>query len=806
MIIHSDVSSTDTNLIIAIDRACTQIPPLWPLESSVAVNPFLGQGAQGLASVAAQLGRIHSVGLFMPRAWYQEKISSGFITDADLSEALASSLHKEKPASLAELKLLARQPSELAKPYPTIAALASQHTGRDWSDLIEDRFGLWAGGLFDRGQATWTATSQHGVWKSWRSWAAYDLTPEIRGLKGFASFADNLPDTAIEALKRSTKRLGLSDSAMESYFHQLLLSLGGWAQFARRQLWDAELAGTTDQTLQDFLAIRLCWEEALYSQFEDALAKDWSAIIEKHAAPITVPRSLIVDEILQEATERAGQRKLQDSLSGSGGRSPSGRPELQAAFCIDVRSEVFRRALESLDPKIETLGFAGFFGLRIEHRSFASETLEHRFPVLLTGQIHTSSGLAAGNNREEAQTRVAGRAKRAWGRFKLAAVSSFAFVEAMGPAYLGKLMSSSLRLPSGHGPASRSPHFDDSLTLGERIDAAETILRAMSLSGNFAKVVVLVGHGANVVNNPMASALHCGACGGYSGEVNARLLASLLNERPVRDGLKERGIDVPTDTVFVGALHDTTTDTITVFDGELPPHADGTQLSRVRNWFATAGRMANAERIARLPRANSPDDVAVRARNWAELRPEWGLAGCNAFIAAPRSRTAGLALGGRAFLHSYDCKQDQERDYRVLELVMTAPVVVASWISLQYYGSCVAPETFGAGNKTLHNVVGGFGVLEGNGGNLRGGLAWQSVYDGEKLAHEPLRLSVCIEAPPESMTAILKRHESIRSLFDNRWMHLLAIDENGRLAWRYAGNLTWEAIEEIPTAELKAAS
>ena len=56
-------------------------------------------------------------------------------------------------------------------------------------------------------------------------------------------------------------------------------------------------------------------------------------------------------------------------------------------------------------------------------------------------------------------------------------------------------------------------------------------------------------------------------------------------------------------------------------------------------------------------------------------------------------------------------------------MILTAPVVVASWISLQYYGSTVAPTSvFGAGNKLLHNVTGGIGVVEGNGGLMRSGL------------------------------------------------------------------------------------
>ncbi len=133
----------------------------------------------------------------------------------------------------------------------------------------------------------------------------------------------------------------------------------------------------------------------------------------------------------------------------------------------------------------------------------------------------------------------------------------------------------------------------------------------------------------------------------------------------------------------------------------------------------------------------------------------------------------------------------------MLELILTAPVVVASWISLQYYGSTVAPAAFGGGNKLLHNVTGGIGVVEGNGGLLRTGLPWQSVHDGADLAHEPLRLTVIIEAPQLAINDILARHDGVRALFDNRWLHLFTLDDAGHMHERYVGNLSWEAVQSL---------
>ncbi len=797
-----DLSALET----AGDAAARQIPPLWPLASYVAVNPYLGQTGETLAEAGARLGRIGGVPVAMPRDWYLSRIASGEITEDDLAAALAASPHADKPADVAALKAAAADARPEPEALPTIADLAAEASGMDWPGLLAERFGAWAGGYFDQGQALWAAPRGKRAWAAFCAHGTHDLTPEIMGLEGFAAFVAEAPQNPRDAIARAVQRLGLSERALESYFHQLLFSLGGWAQYARYQLWRAELVEESDSTITDFLAIRLLWEEALFAQHEAAIADDWGMVRVAHEAAPAPGAALIVDAILQEAAERAAQRGLGETLAAPAPLGGETRPALQMAFCIDVRSEVFRRALEAVDPAIRTLGFAGFFGVFAKHRRFASDVEELRLPVLLNPTVTSCSG-SHDSAADDLAARYAARAKRAWGRFKLAAVSSFAFVEAMGPVYIGKLIRDALGLNPMAVPNDPAPRFDPSLDLDTRIGAAETVLRAMSLTSGFARVVVLAGHGANVVNNPHASGLHCGACGGYSGEVNARLLAGLLNDTEVRQGLVARGIILPEDTLFVAALHDTTTDAVTLYDRDRlsPEHAS--DLRRVRQWLAAAGKVTRGERALRLPRAAAEGDIAARSRDWAEVRPEWALAGCKAFIAAPRSRTAGRSLEGRAFLHDYDWKQDSEKGFGVLELIMTAPVVVASWISLQYYGSTVAPQTFGSGNKLLHNVVGGIGVFEGNGGLLRAGLPWQSVNDGERSSHDPLRLSVCIEAPREAMTDILRRHDGVRALFDNRWLHLFAMDAEGCLAYRYVGDLEWEALEDpaaVPSLEAVA--
>jgi len=231
---------------------------------------------------------------------------------------------------------------------------------------------------------------------------------------------------------------------------------------------------------------------------------------------------------------------------------------------------------------------------------------------------------------------------------------------------------------------------------------------------------------------------------------------------------------------------------VLLYDIEAVPAALQSQLAQLGEWLEAAGRRTRAERAQSLDLGNlAANDAALeqslleRANDWAQVRPEWGLADNAAFIVAPRARSQHLNLAGRSFLHDYDHRLDPELG--VLTLIMTAPMVVTHWINMQYHASTVDNRRYGSGNKVLHNVVGGhLGVFEGNGGDLRIGLPMQSLHDGRTLRHTPLRLSVFVEAPRASIDAVMAGHEIVRQLVGNEWLHLFRIDPETSAIERHA--------------------
>jgi uncharacterized protein YbcC (UPF0753/DUF2309 family) len=339
-------------------------------------------------------------------------------------------------------------------------------------------------------------------------------------------------------------------------------------------------------------------------------------------------------------------------------------------------------------------------------------------------------------------------------------------------------------------PASGAP---EGFELDELVAAAAGFLRTTGLLAP-APVVVLLGHGGHAANNPHVAAYDCGACGGHAGDVSARVMSKVLNDGRVRAALAEQGIDIPAGTVFLAGLHDTTRDRVELFD-EVPAHARAV-VDRLEADLALACDAVVLERAPLLP-GGVPAGLAAarrtldaRAVDWAQVRPEWGLARNAAIVFGPRELTRGLDLQGRVFLHSY--RSDLDADGSALEFLLTAPLVVAQWISSQYWCSTVDPERFGAGDKTTHNVLASYGggpapltgVLTGARGDLRIGLPWQGVsehapVDGRWTAlpfHEPMRLLAVVHAAPEAVEDILRRREDVARLVLGEWIELVVAD------------------------------
>jgi uncharacterized protein len=800
----------------SVAEACDRIAPTWPLDQFIAVNPYWGWVQHPAPEAAARLGVLCGTRLTMPRSWFREQWHAGPLRREHLQRAIAFS-----GSAYTVDRLLAALESDCGEPvrWPLVTDLIDTHShappAMTWADLVTHQISQHCAAFFDDGQARWRLghTSLYGSWR--RQIAADRGIAWQRGREPMMHRLNALPEDAEATIAAALDALRIAPAGSSSYLTALLLSVNGWAAWCAYQRWQARLSGRQDDHLLQLLAIRLAWECLLaHDAPADTLPSGWAASWARADTRITaLMAEQQADWLLQLAMEIAYQQPLCESLAHAcvaTGSLQQQSPGVQAVFCIDVRSEVFRRALESADPSIHTRGFAGFFGLPIAYSPVGSSLTRPQLPGLLAPALRSSEAADSPSLADAlgARRRQALGWRKRWADLRGSASSGFSFVESCGLGYAAKLLADSLPattptkrwedtgLPSSaHGLRPRLASTIEDPAASAQLAAG--ILRAMGLTSGFAPIVLLAGHGSQTANNPHAAGLDCGACGGQTGEVNARVLADLLNDTRVRQALVPLGIRLSEATHFLPALHNTTTDDVTLFDtGSVPAALHGT-MDALQRALAEAGRRARAERSASLglqSLTGQADALATRIRqranDWAEVRPEWGLADNAAFIVAPRCRTRPLHLHGRAFLHDYDWQTDE--DGKVLELIMTAPMVVTNWINLQYHASTVDNRRFGSGNKVLHNVVGGhIGVFEGNGGDLRIGLPLQSLHDGRQWRHTPLRLAVFIEAPTHMIERVIDQHEVVRQLVHNGWLYLFAIDGEAGIVQRHASNGQW---------------
>jgi len=700
----------------------------------------------------------------------------------------------------------------------------------------------WLAAYCDEGSSNWRMPgAREGFYRAFRAIAPRDRS--LRRLVGEAAAKrlGDLPDRPEDAIDNALVNLGVPGSRRTVEIRAQLVRLLGWAGYLKwRSEWAPEGTTVPRADLVELAAVRMTVEAfAVTTAFASAADRALEELDREARATASSPGGTDSSSRLGVAFEQMGidpsdldsdalaqahatlarigaddrlaiwlraqeigyrdvlLSKLAANRGGSASRS--GRPSSQAVFCIDVRSEGIRRNLESVGD-CETLGFAGFFAVAIRFRRLGAVAGTPSCPVLLspTTAIEELPDPECGDQPIKAlDARAATEAaSHAFHGAKGGIASPFALAEAGGlvAGPIGALRTFSTRLMTSlqrWGLRRTTPGTALDVTADgdgptgfgeqEQVLFAHAALTMMGLTEGFARLIVLCGHGSHTVNNPYASSLACGACGGNSGGPNARVAAAILNREPVRAALARQGVEIPADTWFAAAEHDTTSDIVTILDRELVPPSHARDLERFEAELVLAGDLTARERAERIPGidADLADTAAMAARgnDWAQVRPEWGLAGNAAFIIAPREASEGVDLGCRTFLHSY--RADCDPDGSALEVILTAPLVVAQWINSQYYFSSVDPELFGAGDKTIHNVTGARAILQGGGGDLRIGLPWQSLAVGDDLVHEPLRLVALVEAPRERLERIIADNTVLKEMFGGGWVSLVAREDAG---------------------------
>ncbi|KRG11058.1 DUF2309 domain-containing protein [Staphylococcus sp. NAM3COL9] len=845
-----------------IDAASKVIVPLSPISVFAARSPWSGLEDKTFDEVAHWLKEVREVDIYPATASILEAKKQGEIDDRMIEERFQQWLVK---ASLAiprenamkygrnalklqtlksnqhvqgqvdtfaqQLKDLDLSSDEKAS-TPLLSTYVMDENNNKLIDTIDYHVIKWCKLFVDDAQSGWTMPNREkGLFHSWRRLIQYDpaLTKHQRArLK-------TLPDDAESLIRSALLKLGVAEADKQSYLENHLLSLPGWAGM---MLWQHENNSKMESLLLDYLAIRLGMEWVIMEPYfadmptNDTLANQsisvadcilswmqWGGFTAHQWEKLTTQEQQhhvlfaaqfndqLRRKLLLEAWEATYNQQLRKIIAPEKQEMlENDMPLAQMAFCIDVRSEPFRKQIELAGP-FETIGIAGFFGLPIAKNELGNQHSHPSLPVMNKPQHKIKEYTQEKEPTMFRQRKhVLESVTYTFKKMKQNVLPSLLLPELSGPwltlqtftrsfipnrvgNVIHKFYASWLQKPDDTALTLNHHHRrEDGLPVGftedEKINYTRQALRLMDLTTDFSPLVVMCGHGSQSANNPYAASLDCGACGGASSGFNGKVLAQLCNLKEVRQGLAQDGIEIPETTVFAAAEHQTSLDTLEwIYIPELPEEAQKA-FDAIEAAMPNVSYYANEQRLAKLPNNNvtkkNPVNEAHRLSNdWSEIRPEWGLAKNASFIIGQRELTKHSDLQGRAFLHNYDWENDQ--DGSVLANIIGGPAVVAQWINLQYYASTVAPHYYGSGSKTTQTVTAGIGVMQGNASDLLTGLPWQSVMSSDdKMYHSPIRLLVVIQAPENFVKERLEADRAFQQKVQNGWVRLATIDEDGK--------------------------
>lgn len=766
-----------SNIKSSIATAATVIGKTWPLYSFVTSNPLSGYEQLPFKKAVATANGILNSKMFPEASVYRQALTNGEIHSDELASLLKEHGYNGSPEM-----------------YLKVMEASKQEALDNPSHQLDKIMAKWLAAFMDEGLAEWEMPrKEEGFFTAWRELAAFDNELNIAHIR-------EIPKTTEETL--TTLLASYTQEECTAICSHHLAALPGWTGYinyrtASGSSWQEEYP----IQLEDYLAVRLF----IASKLDIALTPATPSVTDSEAGDLA--------HLWLQAWERSWQKALQNTLDTQAialqeGQKNEEALDAQLVFCIDTRSELIRRHVES-KGRYETFGYAGFFGIAMDYVHLDDGITRKACPPIV-GSAYTVREKADQGNAQKLQEHQAKKKQSQFlqyflKRMKNMLPSAFGYVEGSGVFYgIASLIKTLFpgtayrfnqkqEAPYEHicQPDIQLAGNQEESVAGIPLDQQVGIVKsAFDLTGwtAFAPLVVFAGHGSHSANNPFGSSLDCGACAASPGKHNARMLAQLANLPEVREQLASvHGVHIPEDTLFIGAQHNTTTDEIELFEYNIP----STHLTRIKELKADLRKAQKTATAERLGAASSIAHAQKKANNWGETRPEWGLAKNAGFIIAPRALTKDVNLDSRCFLHSYDWETDTTG--KALEGIMQGPMVVTQWINNHYYFATVDNNTFGGGSKVTHNITGKFGVVQGNGGDLKMGLPLQSVSrSDDEVYHRALRLSVVIKAPLQRVTEILLNNPHLKTLLDNEWIYLMVIDPlQKEETFTYNGNMKW---------------
>ena len=552
----------------------------------------------------------------------------------------------------------------------------------------------------------------------------------------------------------------------------------------------SSLIDTKKITLTELIQFELLLEiDALDSYFTDI----WSPLCHKiklsfKALFDEVPQNefFTVISVLQDAYEWSYYDQVLNGISKSDSSSQENHQHtFQAIFCIDDRECSVRRHLEAADENCETFGTPGHFNVEFyfqpEHSNFHTKVC----PAPITPAFLIKESDKTAKNKKDFHF-----SNKANGL-----VLGWIYTHTLGFLSVFKLFASVFKPIKTASFVTSAKHMDPNsiltieskgeisadglkigFTLEEMVERVYQLLSSIGMIKDFSPLVYFVGHGSSSANNPFYATMDCGACSCRPGSVNARVISFMANKKEVRLELAKRGVEIPVETQFLGALHDTGRDEIIYFDESILTIENQKRHEVNQEQFLIALEQNAKERSRRFMSINTKNSakkihkqILTRTVSLFEPRPELDHATASLCIVGRRNVTKNVFLDRRAFLNSYDYRIDLEG--KSLLPILNAATPVSGGINLNYYFSKVDNQNLGAGTKLPHNVMGLFGVSNGTDGDLRPGLPIQMVE-----LHDPIRLLMIVEHFPEIVLSVIKSNPSTYEWYENNWLNLVVLN------------------------------